>query len=158
MISQNPYKKYQSTQVNTSDSRALLIMLLEGANRFLREGRKAMEEGNYSKSNTLCIKVEKIIMELINTLDLSQGDFTKNLLSLYEYMYRRLVEANIEKDVNRIKEVQVLFADMEDMWKDVYKKVLSEEKAGGAKEKKLDQDKAYDVDNSKRDKYTSRQL
>jgi len=128
MIQDNPYKKYQNTQVMTADPGTLLIMLLEGGNRFLRRAKKAMEEQDFEESHKLCVKVEKIIMELINSLDLSYGELTKNLLSLYEYMYRRLVESNIKKDVAMLSEVEKLLVGMEDMWKEAYKKSLMEGK------------------------------
>jgi len=128
MVPDNPYKKYQNTQVMTADPGTLLIMLLEGGNRFLRRAKKAMEEQDFEESHKLCVKVEKIIMELINSLDLSYGQLTKNLLSLYEYMYRRLVESNIKKDVSMLAEVEKLLGDMEDMWKEAYKKSLAEGK------------------------------
>jgi len=139
MISDNPYQKYKNTQVMTADQRSLLIMLLEGCSRFIKQGRLAMEEKKFEEANKSCIKAEKIVMELINSLDLSYGDFTKNLLAIYEYIYRRLVESNLQKDISILLEAQKLFSEIEQMWKEVYAKALVEEKSKLSEAKKSEE-------------------
>ncbi len=69
----NPYSKYQRTQVTTASNEKILLMLYEGAIRFCRHAHKAMEEKNIAEKGKFISKATAILSELMATLDFKVG-------------------------------------------------------------------------------------
>ncbi len=93
-------------------------MLYEGAIKFSNIAIVAIEGKDIQKSHTNIIKVEKIIDHLRLTLDMKYpvaNDFDR----VYEYLSRRLVEANLKKDKEIMAEVCMHLRSMRDTWKEV---------------------------------------
>jgi len=93
-------------------------MLYNGCLKFIKLAKRAMMEKNFEEKNTHMIKAQMIIQELRSTLDpdieLSQG-----LEQMYEYLYNRLVEANMKNDVEALDEVVNFVMELRDTWKQV---------------------------------------
>ncbi|MFN8614858.1 MAG: flagellar export chaperone FliS [Vampirovibrionales bacterium] len=99
-------KQYKSTEITTASPEELLIMLYDGAIRFLKIAKKAMLAKDIEKTHNHLIKAQRILSEFMLTLDMEAGgDIAKNLYALYEYLHFRLVHANIKKDTAAIDEV-----------------------------------------------------
>lgn len=95
----------------------LIVMLYDGAIRFMEEGKRAMIDKNYEVQNAKLQRSQKIVMELMGSLDFSQGgDIAKNLLKLYEYVLAELVEANITDDPTRIENAQSTMRELREAW------------------------------------------
>ena len=96
----NPYlKQYKQTQIDTTPKEQILLMLYDGAVRFLHQAKAGFAEKDIEKIHNNLIKVQNIITEFEATLDMeSGGEFAKNLYALYEFMSRQLTIANIRKD------------------------------------------------------------
>ena len=120
MVNTNPYNKMLEDQLMTATKEELTLMLYEGGIRFLNQAIAAVEKANYVKANTLILRVEDIVREFQITLD-HQYPIAQQLDSLYDYMYRRLVEGNMRKDVEILTEVLVMFRDFRDTWKEAMK-------------------------------------
>ena len=120
MAAQNPYAKYSSNAVFTASQEELTLMLYEGALKFSNQALTAIENKDYAKANELIIRVEDIIREFQLTLN-HNYDISKNFDALYDYMYRRLVDANISKDPAVIVEVRDMLREFRDMWKEAMK-------------------------------------
>lgn len=119
------YKNYQKTQVETASPGKLLLMLYDGAIRKLGDAAKYTRAGNIPDSHINLIKVQDILIELILALNHEiGGEISKNLQRLYEYMYTRLVEANIKRDPGRIEEVTTLMSELREGWQQA---ILSKE-------------------------------
>ena len=116
----NPYNKMLEDKVMTATKEELTLMLYEGGIRFLNQAIVAVEKGDAIKANSLILRVEDIVREFQITLD-HQYPIAKQLDSLYDYMYRRLVEGNIRKDLDILNEVLVMFRDFRDTWKEAIK-------------------------------------
>ena len=116
----NPYNKMLEDQVLTATKEELTLMLYEGGIRFLNQAILAVEKGDAIKANKLILRVEDIVREFQITLD-HQYPIAKQLDPLYDYMYRRLVEGNIRKDVEILNEVLGMFRDFRDTWKEAMK-------------------------------------
>src|SRR5690349_1256521 len=72
-------------------------MLYDGSLRFMAAGKHAMQKRDVFAQNDNITKAQRILSELLSTLDLEQGgEVASNLMSIYTYVYDRLVEANIE--------------------------------------------------------------
>ncbi|WP_204413395.1 flagellar export chaperone FliS [Bacillus tianshenii] len=118
MAINNPYQAYQQNAVSTATPGELTLMLYNGALKFMRLAKKGMEEKNLELKNTNLIKAQKIIQELMVTLN-TDLEVSKSMLSMYDYMNRRLIEANIKNDSEIIAEVEALMTEFRDTWKQV---------------------------------------
>lgn len=118
MAIQNPYKAYQQNTVTTASPGELTLMLYNGCSKFIHQAIKAMENKNYQEKNKSIKKAQNIIHELMVTLDMSY-EISKNIMPLYDYMKRRLVEANIKNDQEILKEVDGMVIEFRDTWKQV---------------------------------------
>ena len=120
MNSQGAYKKYQNVQVKTANKGKLLIMLYEGCVKFLRLAEKSIEEKEMEAANNYLIRSQDIINELMVTLDMEKGgEIAENLYKLYDFMMSQLIEANINKDVEKIELVEDFMLELLDSWKQI---------------------------------------
>jgi flagellar protein FliS len=111
---------YRNNQVTTAPQKKLIIMLYDGAIRNLKLAEIAMENKDIEKINTHLIKAQDIIMELMTTLNFEAGgDIAKNLYQLYDYMFFRLVRANIDKNIDYVKEVKKYMEELRDAWEQI---------------------------------------
>jgi len=125
----NPYQQYRQQQVNTSSQDKLLIMLFDGAIRFCLQAQKSMLEHNYEMAHASLVKAQNIIIELISSLNMD-FEIAQNLYSLYDYLYRRLVDANIKKDDAIIEEVLQFLSELRKTWAEAALKAKSEGMVG----------------------------
>ncbi|HRS21558.1 MAG TPA: flagellar export chaperone FliS, partial [Clostridia bacterium] len=111
----NLYQQYKQNTVNTSTPQELTLMLYNGLVRFLKLACQGIEEEDIEKANNNIIKSQNIIIEFMSTLDM-QYEISEELFSLYEYMNRRLLEANIKKDKQILEEVTGYAEELRDTW------------------------------------------
>jgi len=114
----NGIKTYQDTAVTTQSRGRLIVLLYEGAIKFMKLAVKEMEAGNYEAKGRYINKAQDIINELNAVLDVDAGGaIASNLRKLYVFMNRRLCEANIKRDPQMIREVIALMEEMNQSWK-----------------------------------------
>jgi len=133
-MSVNPYQKYKTAQYSTASPEQLLLMLYEGAIKYARQAQKDMEERNVEAANNKLKKTEDIISELMVSLNMDEGgEIAQNLYNLYDYMNRRLIQANIRKDPGLVDEVITLLTSLKESWEEVIGRVRSQviQNAGG---------------------------
>ena len=97
MAINNPYKSYQQNSVTTASPGELTLMLYNGCLKFIRIAKKAIADNNIEEKNTNLIKAQKIIQELMVTLNMDVA-VSKDMMALYDYLNRRLIEANTKSD------------------------------------------------------------
>jgi len=114
-------KKYRELEIKTSSPQGLILLLYNGVIRFLNEAKAKVEEKNWEEANKFLVKGQKIISELMVSLNLKMGDFTKGWHSLYVYMHQRLIEANLKKEVEPIEEVLELIIPLRNSWIQIMK-------------------------------------
>ncbi len=120
MNTQAAYQQYKEVQVNTANSGKLLIMLYQGAIKFLRLAKKYIYEKNLEGTNQNLLKAQTIINELRANLDQEiGGDIAQNLDNLYQFMNRQLIEANIRKDTKPINIVEGLLIELLETWQEI---------------------------------------
>lgn len=114
----NPYQSYKQNSVNTASPGELTLMLYNGCLKFIHQAKKAISEKNIQEKNNSILRAQDIIRELMVTLnpDIEVG---KQMMSMYDYMLRRLVEANIKNDLEILDEVDGLVTEFRDTWKQV---------------------------------------
>ena len=118
MLAQNPYARYRQIETETADGLDLVIMLYRGAIRMLGQAEDGIQEGATTEVHNWLVRVQDIVNELSLTLNLDAGEVAVNLRRLYDYMLERLVEANILKDLEPVREVKALLTDLLDAWLD----------------------------------------
>jgi flagellar protein FliS len=102
----NGHERYLETAVETASPARLIVMLYDGAIRFINEATYAMQQRDYETQNAKLQRAQKILAELISSLDFDKGgEIAENLFRLYAYMYNQLVEANINDDTARLEHV-----------------------------------------------------
>ncbi|MBL8995233.1 MAG: flagellar export chaperone FliS [Spirochaetia bacterium] len=133
----NPYSKdlinqYKKTQVSTADRGQLVVMLYEGAIRFINTAIDKMHFSTYDLVNTNLQKTMEIINELRASLDhKAGGELASRLESIYVFMNNRIQEANIQKSVPILKEVRGLLEELLAAWKAIAQKSQGGDEAKG---------------------------
>lgn len=120
-MAQNAASIYQGTKINTASPAELTLMLYEGAIKFCNKALYGLEQDNVTKVNENLLKAQKIISELRSTLDFKYP-IAREFDTVYDYINRRLVDANIKKDSEVLEEALDYIRQMRDTWKEVMKK------------------------------------
>lgn len=115
MVMANPYNQYRQQSVNTASPEKLVLMLYDGAIRFLRIAVEEIDTNNIEKSHKNITRVQDILQELMGNLDMGM-EISKQLYAMYDYMNYRLVEANLLKDKKMVSEVIDLLSELRATW------------------------------------------
>ena len=109
---------YQQTAVATQSRGRLILMLYDGAIKFMKLAIKELEAGDYEAKGRYINRAQDIISELNAVLDTdSGGEIAQNLRKLYLFMNRRLSQANTSRDPDTIREVLSLMEELIQGWK-----------------------------------------
>lgn len=121
MNPKNPWQSYRRVATNTASPGQLVLMLYEGAIRFLEQAQAGFQledpvEFN-TTINTNILRAQDIIRELDFSLDVEKGgELANQLRRLYDYFDRLLLESNLRKDPAGIKEVVSRITVLKDAW------------------------------------------
>ncbi len=116
----NPYRQYQKTAVITASREKILLLLYEGAIRFIKQATVAMREKRIADKGRYISRATAIISELMATLDFKAGgELAADLENLYIFMIDKLIEGNIENNVECLQHVERLMNTLYEAWKDV---------------------------------------
>ncbi|MFU0784410.1 flagellar export chaperone FliS [Clostridium sp.] len=122
MYGANAYKTYKANSINYASKEQLLLMLVDGASRFAKIGKQAILDKDIKKAHENIMKTENIFYELMASLDISKaGKWGKSLMSVYDFIVRRLIDANMKKDAKIMDEVIPLIENVKDTWNEAYK-------------------------------------
>jgi flagellar protein FliS len=121
-MAMNPYEKYKKTGVETASGGKLILMLYDGAIKFLNQSLEGLKDKKYDIVNNNVIKGQNILTELMLSLNMNVGEIAENLYSLYDYMNRRLIEANIKKNGEIVKEVLGMLMELRATWEEAIKR------------------------------------
>ena len=114
----NAYAQYKNSKILTASPAELTLMLYEGAIKFCNIAITAIEQKDVEKAHINIVKTQRIIEHFRLTLDMKYPvaqDFDR----VYEYLARRLVQANIKKDKEIMEEILEHLHSMRDTWKEV---------------------------------------
>lgn len=114
------YNAYLRSKVMTATPAELTLMLYEGAIKFVNKAIMSIEKDDVMGAHNNLMKTQRIIEELRASLD-HKYPVAKEFDTVYEYILRRLVEANIKKDKDILEEVLDHLRTMRDTWKEVMK-------------------------------------
>lgn len=115
------YGQYLQNSVNTASPAELTLMLYNGLVKYLLKAKESIAQNDFQKSHENIIRSQDIINEFQATLDMKYP-VSQNLMLLYDYMERRLVDANMNKDMGIIDEILFFAKEMRDTWAVALKK------------------------------------
>lgn len=114
----NAYAQYNNSKVLTASPAELTLMLYEGSIKFCNIAITAIEQKDIPKAHTNIVKTQKIVEHFRLTLDMKYP-VAQDFERVYLYLEQRLIEANIKKDAEILKEVLEHLRSMRDTWKEV---------------------------------------
>lgn len=125
MAYKNASSTYKETTIKTAGQGQLIIMLYDEAVKQLAKAIELLELNNTQKKDPgrieqigkAVMKTEEILTELMVSLDFEQGgEISKNLFSLYTWFNKELLEANINKDIQRMLTIKDMISDLRNAW------------------------------------------
>ncbi len=130
----NPYSQnsaYRKTQIETASPEALILMLYDGAIRFIGQAELAFEDKNIEQISNLLLRIQAIFTELLTALDKEKGgEIAVNLERLYVFFLEKLSDANVKKDPKPLLEIKPLIIDLRNTWEQAMQKHQSSAPAG----------------------------
>jgi len=109
---------YQQTAIGTQSKGRLIVMLYDGAIKFMKLAVKELEAGDYAAKGQYINRAQDIISELNAVLDMDGGgEIAQNLRKLYTFMNGRLRQGNTNRDPDMIREVITLMEELNQSWK-----------------------------------------
>ncbi len=118
--------QYLEQMVESASQEGLLILLVDGAVNFVRRAEIAFEKEQYDDVNHYLVKAQNIYLELTLTLDLDAGKFAEDLGDVYQFLYNLLIEANMEKNPDKIRIGLKLAEQIRDLWKETIEKAKAD--------------------------------
>jgi len=120
----NPYLK---TRIMTASAEELRLMLYDGAIRFCTQAQTALEGGDIETCYSGLMRAQKIVLELSTSLNHKiDPELCERLSALYTYIYRLLVDANMHRRVDPIKEALKLLQYERDTWQMLIRKLAED--------------------------------
>ncbi len=110
---------YRQGAVLSASPTQLVVMLYDGARRFLRQSAAAMREGEVERAHNTLRRAELIVAYLEGTLDHEQGEISANLHALYRFCLRHLNEARRTQDASKLEQVSDLLGELREAWVEV---------------------------------------
>jgi flagellar protein FliS len=107
---------YRTNAVLTATPEQLVVMLYDGAVRFLRQAQAAMDEGAWSHGFDKLSRGEAIIDELLATLNMDTGEIAERLQAVYVFSKRTLIEARLQHDGDKVGHVIALLSSLREAW------------------------------------------
>ena len=108
---------YLKTKVFTATPEQLQLMLYDGALRFGDQARAALEKRNFEESYRLIARVQRILTELSGSLKHDVApELCGKLAALYTYVYKKLIEANVDHNMQSLEEAIDLLRYQRETW------------------------------------------
>jgi flagellar protein FliS len=120
MYRSDAMKQYKENSVYTMRPEELTLTLYNGLVKFLMKAELGLFEKNIKMTNDNLFKAEDILYEFVVTLDMDY-EVSNGLALLYDYMIRRIREANVNKNIEMVREVLGFAKDLRDTWQDAMK-------------------------------------
>jgi flagellar protein FliS len=108
---------YQRIQVETSSPAGLITLLFDGLRTDLYGAEMGLRQADNERAHARLLRAQEIVMELMSSLDPAGGEIPERLGALYDYIYRRLIEANLHKDIAIVRELAGLVEPIAEAWK-----------------------------------------
>ena len=119
----NPYAAaklaYTEATVMTATPERLVVMLYDGAIRFLHQAAAALRDGRHVQSRDRLHKAQAVIEELNRALDVRHGEIAYGLRSIYSFCLRHLIDSTAASDPAGYEKVAELLAELRESWQEI---------------------------------------
>lgn len=120
------FNQYRQTAIQTAPQEQLVVMLYDGAVRFLEQAKVALQEGR--DASEPMTRAQDIIVELASSLNRSAGEVADNLARLYDFWIQWLLQAQIRRDAGKVEEVLTMVRELREAWSTI----AQQKKSNGA--------------------------
>ncbi|MCA9847208.1 MAG: flagellar export chaperone FliS [Dehalococcoidia bacterium] len=118
---QSAHQTYLRMQTTTASPGELIAMLYDALLRNLSRAEGGLASKDIEAAHNALLKSQDIVLELMSSLDLDAegdaGSIARQMAPLYEYMYRRLLDASMHKETAPIAEVRRLVEPVREAWR-----------------------------------------
>jgi flagellar secretion chaperone FliS len=114
---------YRQGAVLAATPAQLVVMLYDGARRFLRQASIAMREGQVERAHNTLRRAELIIAHLDAILDFEQGEVSERLHAIYQFCLAHLNAGRHGQDPSKLEEVSELLGELRDAWSQVAQEI-----------------------------------
>lgn len=112
----NARASYWETQILTASPQKLRLMLIEGAIRTARHVLEYWEENRQDDAFNAMMRCQNIVFELLTTINKNGSELNRRIASVYVFLYRSLVEAQMTRDAKRVSEVIRVLEEERETW------------------------------------------
>ncbi len=114
---------YRQGAVLAATPGELVVMLYDGARRFLRQANVAMREGQVERAHNTLRRAELIIAHLDGILDFEQGEVAERLHAIYQFCLAHLNQARHNQDAGKLEEVSDMLGELREAWAQVAEEI-----------------------------------
>ncbi len=132
MTTYPPAASYRANAVLTASSPQLIVMLYDGARRFLHQAGVAMAENDIPDAHNKLVAAEQILRHLRNTLDMDQGEIPANLAAIYTFSLRHIQRARFKQDPKLLEQVGSMLGQLRSSWATIAEQAAAEGSAQSA--------------------------
>ncbi|MEW6709210.1 MAG: flagellar export chaperone FliS [Candidatus Riflebacteria bacterium] len=119
----NQNAAYRKTQIETASPEMLILMLYDGAIKFIGQAEIAFEDKNIEQISNMLLRIQAIFTELLTALDKEKGgEIAVNLERLYVFFLEQLSEANVKKDPKPLQDIKPLIINLRNTWEQAMQK------------------------------------
>ncbi|ERK31813.1 flagellar export chaperone FliS [Clostridium intestinale] len=117
----NAVNVYKNNSVNYASKEQLLLMLVDGAVKFAKRAKEAINKKDIKNAHEYLTRTQDIFTELMISLDRNAGEWANNLFNVYEFIKNELFQINMEKNEERLDKLMPVIEDVRDTWHEAYK-------------------------------------
>lgn len=117
----NAVNVYKNNSVNYASKEQLLLMLVDGAVKFAKRAKEAINKKDIKNAHEYLTRTQDIFTELMISLDKNAGEWANNLFNVYEFIKNELFQINMEKNEERLDKLMPVIEDVRDTWHEAYK-------------------------------------
>jgi flagellar secretion chaperone FliS len=126
------HRQYQQAQIETASPTRLIVLLYDGAIRFCSLALEAMQARNLEVQNTNLIKAQRILAELMGSLNREAGgEVAENLFRVYSHMLEQLVTGNLHDEPKPVESVLTMLRELRETWAEVDRMATQSGGSGG---------------------------
>jgi len=113
---------YRETQINTASRGKLIVILYDGLIKFIDIAIENIPKKKFDIASNNIIKAQDIVNELSMSLNMEAGEISGKLISIYSFLYEKLIEANVKKDVKSLRFIRKMAFELRDGWNQIANK------------------------------------
>ena len=118
----NALNQYKQNAVFTATPEELTLMLYDGGIKFMNIAKYSIENNDVQRAHEALIRAQDIIIELNSSLNM-EYEISTNFRRLYGFILDKLIDANIQKNMEPIDEALDILIEMWDTWKEAMQQV-----------------------------------